>query len=40
MTLTIFAVLCLTCRRPWMRVGHGPLICPFCGSANYEAVRA
>ena len=40
MTLTVFSVLCLACSRWWVRVGHRPLTCPFCGSNDYHAVRA
>lgn len=39
MTLVEFRVRCLDCNRPWLRVGHIPLQCPFCHSWCYKAVR-
>lgn len=39
MPLSEFQVLCRACGRKWLRIGHVTLLCPFCGSADYQAVR-
>lgn len=40
MTLIEFRVLCRACDRRWIRFGNTfGLLCVFCGSADYEAVR-
>jgi rRNA maturation endonuclease Nob1 len=32
-------MFCEACRRAWLRFGHLPTLCPFCGSTRTVAVR-
>lgn len=34
-----FAMVCQSCRKPWLRIGNTPTLCPFCGSIETVARR-